>query len=219
MAPFIGLVPFAGQDPLFWLHHANIDRLWECWTQKHGREQNPLTNTDWMNREYVFVDENGDRVTMKVAELFDPNGRIDYAYDNASQCFRVEPPAGEAVIAAFRERANPGTVAATASTLSRSEVALASSVSVKELEQNIGLISSSAMLNQSERAVLMAVRPNVLQPTRAILRLEDVEIGKAMGLSVRVFVTNRRTSARGLKHIGPYSHEHGPLRLVQHRRG
>ena len=27
----MGAFETAGLDPLFWLHHANIDRLWEVW--------------------------------------------------------------------------------------------------------------------------------------------------------------------------------------------
>ena len=29
--PHMGWVPLAGNDPLFYMHHANIDRLWQCW--------------------------------------------------------------------------------------------------------------------------------------------------------------------------------------------
>ncbi|GCL35204.1 tyrosinase, putative [Sphaerospermopsis reniformis] len=31
----------AGLDPLFWLHHANIDRLWEVWTNRNPKHKNP----------------------------------------------------------------------------------------------------------------------------------------------------------------------------------
>jgi len=40
---FLGLMSdprTAGLDPIFWLHHANIDRLWQVW------RQNPRTNSD-----------------------------------------------------------------------------------------------------------------------------------------------------------------------------
>ena len=26
-------------DPLFWLHHANVDRLWARWQQQHPRQR------------------------------------------------------------------------------------------------------------------------------------------------------------------------------------
>lgn len=34
---FMGDPDYAGLDPLFWLHHCNIDRLWEAWMQTRGK--------------------------------------------------------------------------------------------------------------------------------------------------------------------------------------
>jgi tyrosinase len=38
----------AGLDPIFWLHHANIDRLWEVWRENPPAHVNP-TDTIWLN--------------------------------------------------------------------------------------------------------------------------------------------------------------------------
>ncbi|KAF5814686.1 putative catechol oxidase [Helianthus annuus] len=48
----------AGYDPAFYVHHANVDRMWHVW-----KGLNPLTNKDpidddWLNASYVFYDEN-----------------------------------------------------------------------------------------------------------------------------------------------------------------
>src|SRR5215210_5054408 len=38
----MGSVPTATADPLFWMHHANIDRLWWVWqSSPEGTGQNP----------------------------------------------------------------------------------------------------------------------------------------------------------------------------------
>jgi tyrosinase len=29
-------IPTAPTDPIFWMHHANIDRLWSQWQQTHA---------------------------------------------------------------------------------------------------------------------------------------------------------------------------------------
>lgn len=42
----MGQVPQAGKDPAFWMHHCNIDRLWECWMQYHS-----------FNPEIIYPDE------------------------------------------------------------------------------------------------------------------------------------------------------------------
>ncbi|HZI72265.1 MAG TPA: tyrosinase family protein, partial [Nitrososphaeraceae archaeon] len=46
-------IPVAPADPLFWMHHANIDRLWSMW-QKQNPNKNPIlsganANMDPMN--------------------------------------------------------------------------------------------------------------------------------------------------------------------------
>lgn len=40
--------PTAGLDPIFWLHHANIDRLWEVWIQGPVSQGNP-TDPRWVD--------------------------------------------------------------------------------------------------------------------------------------------------------------------------
>lgn len=37
----------AGLDPIFWLHHANIDRLWQVWLNRDPAHSNP-TDSDWV---------------------------------------------------------------------------------------------------------------------------------------------------------------------------
>lgn len=39
----MGSVPTAARDPIFWLHHANIDRLWSAWLSQSGRVLPPAT--------------------------------------------------------------------------------------------------------------------------------------------------------------------------------
>jgi hypothetical protein len=40
----------AAQDPIFWLHHANIDRLWERWLQLGGGRANPVNFSPWIRK-------------------------------------------------------------------------------------------------------------------------------------------------------------------------
>ena len=38
----MGSIPTAPADPIFWMHHANIDRLWWQWqTSPQGQGKNP----------------------------------------------------------------------------------------------------------------------------------------------------------------------------------
>jgi tyrosinase len=43
----------AAQDPIFWLHHANIDRLWWQWMRQNGNS-NP-SDSAWLNQDFLSV--------------------------------------------------------------------------------------------------------------------------------------------------------------------
>ena len=86
----MGAVPYSSNDPIFWLHHANIDRLWSCWSNTSGH-QNPSDGA-FVDKPYSFVDAKGQEVTKKVADLF--NGTlIDYKYAKETNCARGTPVA------------------------------------------------------------------------------------------------------------------------------
>ena len=63
----MGRIPWAANDPIFWLHHCNIDRLWASWNATPGRN-NPNTAA-WLNKTFVFADENGVRVVGQVKDF------------------------------------------------------------------------------------------------------------------------------------------------------
>jgi tyrosinase len=44
---FMGNPYLAGLDPLFWLHHCNIDRLWDAWMSTPGK--NMTRESDWLD--------------------------------------------------------------------------------------------------------------------------------------------------------------------------
>lgn len=73
----MGSVSYAAQDPLFWVHHVNIDRLWASWN-RNGRP-NP-TSGSWLNRSFVFADRRGVRVSARLGDCFDTEA-LGYGYD------------------------------------------------------------------------------------------------------------------------------------------
>ncbi len=50
----------AALDPIFWLHHSNVDRLWEVWLSQGGGRANPA-QAQWNSTAFVFHDETGAR--------------------------------------------------------------------------------------------------------------------------------------------------------------
>ena len=71
---WMGAFATAGQDPIFWLHHCNIDRLWNRWLAGGGGRSNPpTTDTAWHTMSFTFFDENAQQVQMTGADLLNPN--------------------------------------------------------------------------------------------------------------------------------------------------
>ena len=73
-------VPTSARDPVFWLHHCNIDRLWNKWLNFADGRKNPA-DPGWMNVQYSYADENGQTVTVKVSDIV-ASAALGYVYDN-----------------------------------------------------------------------------------------------------------------------------------------
>src|SRR5262249_32900480 len=82
----MGDVPVAGNDPVFYSHHANIDRLWACWQNLHS-----TPSGDWQDQPFSFVDETGTMQTQPVKNFLDSTS-LGYVYDNFANCARTASP-------------------------------------------------------------------------------------------------------------------------------
>ena len=74
----MSVVATAPLDPIFWLHHANVDRLWGDWLAQLGRE-NP-TDTDWTDLVFHFHDEEGTPVESTAGAVLRTED-LGYVYD------------------------------------------------------------------------------------------------------------------------------------------
>jgi tyrosinase-like protein len=67
----------AALDPIFWLHHANIDRLWHVWRETPGHED--PAETEWANQSFELFDAAGESVPMTCEEAADTEA-LGYEY-------------------------------------------------------------------------------------------------------------------------------------------
>lgn len=88
---FMGRFHTAGLDPLFWLHHANIDRLWEVWRQRNASHTNP-TQAQWLTGvPFEFNDGSGNVVTHRSSDVVDTRTMpLEYEYEDVSDPFPLE---------------------------------------------------------------------------------------------------------------------------------
>jgi peroxiredoxin/N-acetylneuraminic acid mutarotase len=66
-----------GGDPIFYLHHANLDRIWESWNRLGNK--NP-TDPKYLNRKFAFGDRSGKRIDLPVSAA-DRVAQLGYEYD------------------------------------------------------------------------------------------------------------------------------------------
>lgn len=74
-------VASAGFDPIFWLHHSNIDFLWQAWELSSNGKRPTLENIKANLWPYQFYDENGKEVEYTIEEAYKAAFSIDYKYD------------------------------------------------------------------------------------------------------------------------------------------
>jgi hypothetical protein len=100
---FMSAFQTAAQDPVFWLHHANIDRLWATWASKPGHA-NPTGR--WLTQRWTFFSPTGTREQRTPADVVDTVGALDYRYDTLPAPTRAvaEPDAASRVADVGEER-------------------------------------------------------------------------------------------------------------------
>jgi hypothetical protein len=72
----------AGFDPIFWLHHSMIDRVWESWDESDYGQRPSLEELKKNPWPYEFIDPNGNRITYTIEEMYNIVFNLDYKYDN-----------------------------------------------------------------------------------------------------------------------------------------
>ncbi|KAG8386536.1 hypothetical protein BUALT_Bualt03G0158600 [Buddleja alternifolia] len=73
----------AGRDPLFYCHHANVDRMWTLWQYFLPSNKVPdkrITDPDFLNAAFLFYDENAQLVRVTVKDCLD-NLRMGYDFE------------------------------------------------------------------------------------------------------------------------------------------
>ncbi len=71
--------PFqAAADPIFWLHHSNIDRLWFQWSSPAHKDPG---DHRWNGHRYSFFDVHGNQVHMTPGDVRDIVGQLGYTYE------------------------------------------------------------------------------------------------------------------------------------------
>jgi tyrosinase len=96
-AGWMGSFFTAGLDPIFWLHHANLDRLWQVWLELDpDNNVNPTGDPAWFDTEFSFPAAGGGLHTWTIGEVLDTEA-VGYNYESTAPPSAIAPavaPAG-----------------------------------------------------------------------------------------------------------------------------
>jgi tyrosinase len=68
----------SSRDPIFWIHHAQVDRIWESWLNGGGKNNKDIK---WLNQSFEFFDEIGTSNMYEVGDVLDIKNQLNYRYD------------------------------------------------------------------------------------------------------------------------------------------
>ncbi|HEV7645310.1 MAG TPA: tyrosinase family protein [Pyrinomonadaceae bacterium] len=187
----MGVLATAAQDPVFFAHHSNIDRLWDVWVNTPGSQGN-YTDSSWLTQQFNFYDENGDWVYLTVADVLAANEQdnLRYAYQPPQT---VTPPKMAALPPVPKgvklKPAKPLTVAAQAAT----------KVGTKPKAVSVALPA----VHRSNLKMLAAGAPRLLE-----LHIDGLKLPPNESAILKVYVGNpkaNRASAIDASFVGTFS--------------
>jgi tyrosinase len=195
----------AAKDPIFWLHHANIDRIWAQWIAKGGGRKNPA-EAAWLNQPFEFFDPEGKKVSKTCGEVVATEA-LGYKYDAVDG----EPQAAGA----------PAPVAPTPASAPTPERELAMSAPAdrpSEPPKVVGASKAEVTLTGTPAAVPVEIderaREEVREastkedPRRLYLNIEDIEGDTHPGTSYGIYVNlpeHADAEAKSKHHVGNVS--------------
>jgi tyrosinase len=158
----MGTVPWAARDPIFWMHHCNIDRLWASWNK--GGRLNPTGA--WLTNSFEFADENGVSVSPVNGDFVDTETIADapYTYDKFEPVPPLPPgPAGAMVMAPapamiIADQAQPGPIMLSGA----NEVEVALKPAVAPLEAMLAAAGEGGRVYLLLQGISTSAQPGIL---------------------------------------------------------
>ena len=184
----------AAFDPIFWLHHSNIDYLWQRW-ERSSNGALPITDSLIANPwPYIFFDENDShKIVYSVEEVVAKINSLDYVYDVlANKTLRAKPRAGRPPV-----KIGEAAVSKLVDKKNFSFVVRFPTSAVREAHRNIS--------KEKQLTLLELTISYTRQPTGVYeLYLENAGVSKLLGFIT--FLGNHAHEKKGTDHMQEMMH-------------
>jgi hypothetical protein len=167
----------AARDPIFWLHHANIDRLWERWLEQGGGRENPVNDDVWMDTVFTFFDENGFEDSLTGRDILDTLGDLDYRYDDDPPLLPPVPFAAEVAAAEVELAAEE-----------RQPTLVGASEGIDMIELGAVPVTVPIEVQDEAREAVAEVAAAEVVENRVVLNLEGIQYDRNPGVSYEVYI-------------------------------
>lgn len=186
--------PTAGFDPIFPIHHANIDRLWAKWSCMPGKTWGKLPPRSWFEEKvWYFFDSDGKEVNLPRRAYFDYRAMGVRFYDEDPKCTPLElPPMTDR---AFTAQASVDHKSLVRSFQRVHRAATALTIpAVPRAAVSIPLGAQQGLRSALTRLKGLAAAEETVE-SRIFMRLEDVRLGGVAGTGFDVYVTSHPDAA------------------------
>lgn len=189
-APNMGSLGTAAFDPVFFAHHANIDRLWDVWVGNN--HANPDIKRWLTGQPFYFYDQTQSWTSITIDQLLDPETSLRYRYQAPST------PSGVATAAPPSPRTAPRV--AQLKPLSAPIIELSQTQETKALSPDPTTIQVAVPAPARTRLRELAAPAST---NRLVLRIDGVEVPTDRGAVVNVFLNRPdATAATGANDAG-----------------
>jgi len=175
--PNMGALASAAFDPVFFAHHANIDRLWDVWAQGAGHA-NP-DNPRWLNQFFLFYDHLQTWTGITISQTTNAETSLSYRYQPPA--WPPGPPAPPAAAVAARTAPR----FAEAPPLSPPLVELSTGSQPKVLAPRPTTVQV-AIPQEAKAKIRTLAAPT--SPQKLVLRIDGVELPADRSVVVQVYV-------------------------------
>ncbi|KAF5944447.1 hypothetical protein HYC85_018524 [Camellia sinensis] len=170
----------AGRDPIFYGHHANVDRIWTVWKTLGGK-RNDFKDPDWLNSEFTFYDENAQLVTVKVKESL-YHRKLGYVYQDVEIPWLNTRPSPR-ISNFFQKIKNKAGIAMATETLDSAAI-----VFPRKLDEVVKVVVKRPTKSRSEREK---------EEEEEVVVVEGIEVERDVSVKFDVFINDEDEAASG----------------------